>query len=178
MKLGEWPLQWAILLTVGAFIFAGLSMDLFHPLMRASQSHPWSRFIARPSILWASMGTLLICFRTVQWIRYRPSAPAGMGDAPPLTVIIPAYNEGAMVEKTIESVATALYPKGRLEIFVVDDGSRDDTWKYIERAARRFPDLVTPVRFAKNQGKRAALGEGFRRARGEVLVTIDSDSVI
>ena len=83
-----------------------------------------------------------------------------------------------MVEKSIASVAAAHYPHDRLEILVVDDGSKDDTWHYIEQAAARFPGLVTALRHERNQGKRAALATGFRRARGAVLVTIDSDSVI
>jgi hyaluronan synthase len=124
------------------------------------------------------MGTILLVFRTLLWSRYRPFESSGMADAPRMTVIIPAYNEGPMVEKTIDSVAAALYPRDRLEILVVDDGSRDDTWKYIALAARRHPTLVSPIRFPRNQGKRAALAEGFRRARGEVVVTVDSDSVI
>jgi hyaluronan synthase len=95
-----------------------------------------------------------------------------------LTVIIPAYNEGEMVARSIESVVHARYARGRLEVFVVDDGSVDDTWQHIQRVARRFPDVVTPIRLDRNRGKRAALEAGFRRARGEVLVTIDSDSVI
>ena len=134
--------------------------------------------IVRPSILWASMGIVLLGFRTVLWFFYRPFSPAGPADAPFLTVIIPAYNEGPMVEQTIDSVAKADYPADRLEIFVVDDGSKDDTWKYIQAAALRYPNLVTPIRFPQNRGKRAALEAGFRQARGEVAVTIDSDSVI
>jgi hyaluronan synthase len=93
-------------------------------------------------------------------------------------VIIPAYNEGAMVLQSIQSVANAVYPRDRLELFVVDDGSTDDTWRYIRQAAARYPGLVKPIRFRVNRGKRAALGEGFRRAQGEVVVTLDSDSVI
>lgn len=61
---------------------------------------------------------------------------------------------------------------------MVDDGSRDDTWRHIQRAAKRHPKLVTALRLPRNMGKRHALAEGFRRASGEVLVTIDSDSVI
>ena len=95
-----------------------------------------------------------------------------------MTVVIPAYNEGAMVEQSIESVVAARYPRDRLQIVVVDDGSTDDTWKYIQRAAARHPGLVTALRFERNQGKRAALAAGFRAAHGEILVTIDSDSVI
>jgi len=61
---------------------------------------------------------------------------------------------------------------------VVDDGSKDDTWVHIEASAQRHPELVTAIRFPQNRGKRAALEEGFRKSRGEIAVTIDSDSVI
>lgn len=83
-----------------------------------------------------------------------------------------------MVGQTIDSIALADYPRDRLEIFVIDDGSKDDTWDHIFAAAQRHPDLVTPVRFTENRGKRAALEVGFTRAKGEIAVTIDSDSVI
>ena len=104
--------------------------------------------------------------------------PASHEDAPSLTVIIPAYNEGAMVEKSIYSVLAADYPQDRLEVFVIDDGSTDDTWQYIQAVAMEYPHLVTPFRFPKNRGKRAALEKGFRRARGEIVLTVDSDSMI
>ncbi len=93
-------------------------------------------------------------------------------------VIIPAYNEGPMVKKSIDSVAAALFPHDRLEILVVDDGSTDDTWLHIQAAARNYPGLVTPLKFPVNRGKRAALEAGFRRAHGEIVATIDSDSVV
>lgn len=142
------------------------------------EEHRWAAFIVRPSMLWAIMGTILLGFRTLFWLRYRPFPSATMAAAPALTVIIPAYNEGAMVRQSIESAARAAYPRDRLEILVIDDGSADDTWDHIVETARAFPGLVTPIRFPENKGKREALAEGFRRARGEVLVTIDSDSVI
>jgi hyaluronan synthase len=124
------------------------------------------------------MGSILLVFRTVMWFWYKPAASAAWNDAPSVTVIIPAYNEGQMVEKSIDSVAAARYPREKLELIVIDDGSRDDTWHYIMRAALRHPGLVKPLRFTENRGKRAALEEGFRQAGGEIAVTIDSDSVI
>jgi len=131
-----------------------------------------------PGVLWAASGMLLLCVRTVLWFRSGAAPPATLADAPAMTVIIPAYNEGAMVLEAIESAAAAEYPHGRLQILVVDDGSTDDTWEHIGRAAGRRPGLVTAVRFPENRGKRAALEAGFRRASGDVVVTIDSDSVI
>jgi len=164
-----------ILATVVYFTFAG---RLFQPLFQAAKAAHWSKIIVRPSLLWGMMGIVLLTFRTIAWFRYRPFPPVEMADSPSLTVIIPAYNEGPMVRKSIDSVAAALYPHDRLEIFVVDDGSKDDTWLHIQAAAKKHPGLVTPLRFSENRGKRAALEAGFRRARGEIVVTIDSDSVI
>ncbi|TMA42310.1 MAG: glycosyltransferase family 2 protein, partial [Deltaproteobacteria bacterium] len=138
--------------------------------------HAW--IWTRPGVVWATMGLFLLLFRTMLWLRYRPAAAATFADAPPLTVIIPAYNEGPMVARSIESVAAADYPRSRLQIVVVDDGSTDDTWEYVSRAASRDPGLITTIRFAGNRGKRAALEAGFLHARGEIVVTIDSDSVI
>ena len=174
----DWALRGLILLVLGSVLYYSLSSGVFQPLFRAAEKRQWASFIVRPSVLWALMGTVMLCFRTILWFTYRPYPAAEMDDAPPITVIIPAYNEGAMVAETVASVAAAHYPPEHLEIIVVDDGSTDDTWDHIERAASRFPGLVTTVRFPENRGKRAALAEGFRIGRGEVVVTIDSDSII
>lgn len=154
----------------------------FHVIVRrilvlAERQHG-IRALAYFGLFWLGLGFLLIVIRTIFWIFYRPAAPATRESAPSLTVIIPAYNEGAMVLQSIESVAKADYPHDRLEILVVDDGSKDDTWSYISQAADRYPGLVTALRQDRNRGKREALALGFARARGEILVTIDSDSVI
>jgi hyaluronan synthase len=82
------------------------------------------------------------------------------------------------VEKAIYSVAASDYPADRMEIFCIDDGSKDDTWEYIHRAAQSFPGLIETIRFPVNRGKREALYAGFTRGRGEYFVTVDSDSVI
>ncbi len=174
----DWLLRTAIFCGLPLLLYLTIHNGLLRPLLEEAESHQWMRLILRPTILWMVMGTLLLSFRTVCWSRYRPFASATFADAPYLSVIIPAYNEGAMVLRAIESAATAYYPTDRLEIFVVDDGSTDDTWRYISRAAARFPRLVKTVRFPTNRGKRAALAAGFRRCRGSVVVTVDSDSVI
>lgn len=128
--------------------------------------------------------------QSVLWLRYRPFGlprvlgSAGQAAAPPeggwpfVTVVIPAFNEGPMVERSIRSVARSDYPNDKLEIIVVDDGSRDDTFFHMQYLRREFPSLVRLVRFAGNRGKRAALEAGFQAARGEFLVTIDSDSEV
>jgi hyaluronan synthase len=174
----DWLLRGAIVLSLALIVVVTFHGRVFEPLMRSAALHDWASVVVRPSVIWILMGTLLLVFRTALWFSYRPFASASRDSAPRLTVIIPAYNEGAMVAHTIDSVAGADYPHEQLEIFVVDDGSRDDTWEHIQRAAQRHPDIVTTLRFPKNQGKRAALAAGFRRARGDIVVTIDSDCAI
>ncbi len=171
-------LKISIVLSLIALSYFAFYGNIFQPLMGALAARDWNHTLFRPSAIWISMGMLLLGFRTILLFRYREIAPETPASAPKLTVIVPAYNEGAMVAQTIESIAQSDYPHDRLEIFVVDDGSQDDTWEYISSAAKRFPGLVTPLRFTENRGKRAALEAGFIHAQGEIVVTIDSDSVI
>jgi hyaluronan synthase len=168
----------AIFASIGMLAYAALATPLLQPLVDVARREHWSMLWVRPTIIWVSMGLVLLLMRTVLWLLYRPFPAVRHNRAPSLTVLIPAYNEGAMVEETIASVVAADYPHERLQIIALDDGSTDDTWHHIRHAALRFPGLVTPVRLAENQGKRGALAEGFRRATGELIVTIDSDSVI
>lgn len=171
-------LKVAIVLGLGFLLYFAISGSIFRPLLEAAAANDWTRAFVRPSAIWIVMGTVLLGFRTMLLFRYREATAATPQSAPALTVIIPAYNEGPMVGQTIDSIANANYPRDWLEIFVIDDGSRDDTWEHITAAAKRHPLLVTPLRFPENRGKRAALEAGFVRARGEIVVTIDSDSVI
>jgi hyaluronan synthase len=168
----------AIFAGMGALAYAAVATPLLQPLLESAAREEWTRLTVRPMVIWVTMGIGLMIVRTLFWVRYQPFPAATMEDAPSLTVIIPAYNEGAMVEQAIASVASALYPAERLEIIAVDDGSSDDTWTYMRRAARRFPGRVSTVKLAANRGKRGALAEAFRRARGDIVVTIDSDSMI
>jgi hyaluronan synthase len=115
---------------------------------------------------------------SILWMRYRPYVAPEGSTWPRVSVVIPAFNEGPMVERSIRSVARCDYPRELLEIIVVDDGSRDDTFFHIQRLRREHPDLVKLVRFKGNKGKREALCAGFRAATGQILVTIDSDSEI
>ncbi len=176
---GSW-LAWALyaLIACGLVVHFLTSIHFVRSMMASAEGRAWMRLILHASVAWTTLVTILFVFRSALWIFYRPFPSSTLGDAPSLTVVIPAYNEGAMVLKSIESAVSARYPTERLEVLVVDDGSGDDTWEHIRRAADRYPDTVSAVRFPENRGKRAALMAGFERARGEIIVTLDSDSVI
>src|SRR5256885_15861543 len=99
--LGPRVLRGAIALAavaaLGLFLRGGLLAQEHHML----QARGWSRPVV---VLAFALGPLLILFRLLLWVRYRPAAAATRADAPALTVIIPAYNEGEMVNRAIESV--------------------------------------------------------------------------
>jgi glycosyltransferase involved in cell wall biosynthesis len=92
-----------------------------------------------------------------------------------LSVVVPAHNEAAGIMHAIDVIATTLASCGmRLEIIVVDDGSRDATFERVKE--RSIADgRVKGLRFTRNFGKEAALLAGLRVANGEAVVTIDSD---
>ncbi len=88
----------------------------------------------------------------------------------PVSVVIPAYNERAGIERCLRSMADSHYPD--LEIIMVDDGSTDGT----AEVARGLGLPVTVVTQA-NSGKAAALSTGVSRAHHDVLVFADGDTV-
>jgi hyaluronan synthase len=159
------------------FLVLAVKFGSFHAYVQLLSRQTYTSFLPALGAVYALVMLIFQLGRTILWSRYKPYPPAA-GPLPSLTVIIPAYNEGAMVEKAIAAVAVSDYPAHRLEIICIDDGSTDDTWSYIQRAQRRYPHLLKLIRFPVNRGKKEGLYAGFTRGRGEVFVTIDSDSII
>ena len=96
-------------------------------------------------------------------------------DQPVLSVVVPMYDEEDVLPMFFERMHPLLDGLGvSYELVVVDDGSRDRTAALLLEAARDWPQLRI-VRLLRNSGHQAALSAGFRRARGEFLVTIDAD---
>ncbi len=94
--------------------------------------------------------------------------------APGVSVIVPAFNEEKVIVQTIASLLNQVYA-GDLEIVVVDDGSSDDTIAICEEAYGGHPS-VTIYRKA-NGGKASALNFGIERARHEVVIGLDADTL-
>jgi hyaluronan synthase len=163
-----------LLLALAALALKCGSFRVYLELLR---SQTYAAFLPALGAGYTLLMLVLQGWRTILWACYRPYPLSG-APLPSLTVVIPAYNEGQMVELALFSVAQADYPPDRLEIICVDDGSTDDTWVYIDQARKRFPHLIKAIRFPENRGKKQALYAGFQAARGDVLVTVDSDSVI
>jgi glycosyltransferase involved in cell wall biosynthesis len=90
---------------------------------------------------------------------------------PPLTVLIPVYNEERTIDELLRRVAAGPYPDK--EVIVIDDGSSDATPRLLEPWADRPGFRI--LRHAKNQGKGAAVRTGLAHARGEVTIIQDAD---
>lgn len=124
------------------------------------------------------LGLVLLLWQVVFALRYKPFARVSDEQLPTLTVVIPAYNEGSQILDTVRSVMNSEYPKDRVQLICVDDGSKDDTWKWMNVAHDEFPGCVELIKQPMNMGKREALMAGFNKATGEVIITLDSDSEV
>lgn len=92
-----------------------------------------------------------------------------------LSVIIPAYNEQENIEKTAQTIYGILEKENiPCEIIFVDDGSRDDTWKIIDRLTEEN-DSIRGLKFSRNFGKEGALFAGLGACTGDCAVFIDCD---
>jgi len=127
--------------------------------------------------LWAFMivATALVLVRTLIVIylayRFRSSPPADFAE--PVSVVIAAYNEGKVIDATLQSLLKTDY-QGELEVVVIDDGSRDDTAVEVEKVAAT-DGRVRLIR-QQNRGKARALQRGVAAARNELIVFIDADT--
>lgn len=112
------------------------------------------------------------------YFRYKPISSVTNEELPTCTVIVPAYNEGKQVWATLMSLAKSDYPADKLQLLAIDDGSKDDTWNWMQKAKQDLGDRVSIYQQPENKGKRHALYRGFNIGTGEVFVTVDSDSEV
>ncbi len=112
------------------------------------------------------------------YLRYKTVASVSDTELPLCTVIVPAYNEGELVYKTLHSLAESDYPAEKLQIISIDDGSKDDTWQWMQLAKEELGNRISIYQQPKNKGKRHALYKGFKLGMGDVFITVDSDSIV
>ena len=92
-----------------------------------------------------------------------------------VSIVVPLFNEDESLSELcawIEKVVTAHHFS--YEIILVDDGSIDESWQVIETLSEANPQ-IKGIKFQRNYGKSAALNEGFKAAKGDVVITMDAD---
>ncbi|MGB5188709.1 glycosyltransferase [Robiginitalea sp.] len=117
-------------------------------------------------------------FILYRYFTYKPIASVSDEELPNVTIIVPAYNEGKQVYATLKSLAASDYPSEKIQMISIDDGSKDDTWAWMQEAKEELGDQVDIYQQPKNMGKRHALYRGFNLGTGDVFVTVDSDSEV
>lgn len=117
-------------------------------------------------------------YNVILYFKYKPIESVSDEELPTVTVIVPAYNEGKLVYDTLLSVAGSDFPEQKMQLLAIDDGSKDDTWFWMQQAKKKLGDRVTIFQQPENKGKRHALYRGFNLGTGEIFVTIDSDSIV
>jgi poly-beta-1,6-N-acetyl-D-glucosamine synthase len=140
----------------------------------------WALFIA-VSLLLIFLILLVIRYFLLMWLGFlhhmeEQTAADLPRDAilPPVTIIVPAYNEGAVIEGAIRSLLEVDYPAA--EILIVDDGSTDNTREVVSALEGRYGDLTVRLVGKVNGGKASALNVGIALARYQFVLCMDADS--
>jgi biofilm PGA synthesis N-glycosyltransferase PgaC len=136
------------------------------------------------AIFFAAVGlryTVLICFSFMEHIdnqMFEKNCANNARDVvrPFISIVIPAFNEGLVIEQALRSLLRIDYPN--YEILVIDDGSTDDTYERARGIARQEKKISIRVFAKPNGGKSDALNFGIARSRGEFVLNMDGDTVL
>jgi poly-beta-1,6 N-acetyl-D-glucosamine synthase len=126
------------------------------------------------------LAILFIRYFTLLWFGYLQHAERNVasrepeGELPPVSILIPAYNEAEVIGQAIESLLQLDYPT--YEVIVVDDGSTDDTLEVARPWEGRASGVEVRVLTKRNGGKASALNAGIARSRYPFVMCMDADS--
>jgi hyaluronan synthase len=112
---------------------------------------------------------------------FHKSLPYDDSYEPTISFVVPAKNEGDNIAQTLQRFVEVNYPKEKIEVITINDGSTDNTVDEMYRMQRELgKDLVRfeVVDWKENKGKREGMAEGVKRATGDIIIFIDSDSFI
>ncbi|MCX6560721.1 MAG: glycosyltransferase [Candidatus Aminicenantes bacterium] len=170
----------AIIICSALILISALKLHLFAYWADFLRSSKFLRIATYPLLFSAVSVFSALALQTFLWAKYKPMKVLREEDTPwpTVTVIMAALNEQDLVTRAIDSVFAGNYPKDKLELICVNDGSTDLTLTYMQRARQKYGDRLKVISFRKNLGKRKALYVGIKSAKGDVVVTFDSDSLL
>ncbi len=166
------------LLLFGAASLFYFLQPYFEEIHLERMNTPWGITLMITGISLLIIKISFIVYILFLYLRYKVINPVADEQLPSCTVIVPAYNEGELVYKTLHSLAESDYPVDKLQIISIDDGSQDDTWQWMKKAKDELGDRVAIYQQPENKGKRHALYRGFNLGTGDVFITVDSDSIV
>lgn len=133
------------------------------------------------ALLWSSY--LISLYFAIFWFlvlmdREQKPRASKLKKYPKVSIVIPAYNEERNIIKTLKSLTRLAYPKNRLEIIVVNDGSTDNTKSLVSKFMAENKAFDIKLINKKNEGKGAALNDSLKVAKGEFFICLDADSIV
>ncbi|OBY80487.1 glycosyl transferase family 2 [Paenibacillus sp. KS1] len=106
--------------------------------------------------------------------------PEIKGEAPFVSIMVPAHNEGKVITKTVESLLALDYPHDRYEIIVINDNSSDNSSELLGDLQRKHDGrnliVINTDAVTGGKGKSNALNIGFKQSRGELIAIYDADN--
>ncbi|MHA8083335.1 glycosyltransferase family 2 protein [Aquirufa sp. A-Brett2-15D] len=92
-----------------------------------------------------------------------------------LSIVVPLYNEAESLPELCSWIDRVMKENAfSYEMIFVNDGSNDNSWEVLKQLSTQYSSLLA-ISFARNYGKSAALHEGFSKASGQVVITMDAD---
>jgi len=172
-------LRYAVALALLFLGITGLSLGLYELLRDAKLDLPSAFVRVSMWALFVFLVLLILRYVGLLWFSYLNHLERNDGETlrlPPVTILVPAYNEGAVIQGSIRSLLELDYP--RYEILVIDDGSKDDT--YVKAAAYEGDRGKATVRVITkpNGGKARALNTGIATASHDFILCMDGDSAL
>lgn len=169
-----------IIVCSALILITAFKLDLFAYWADFLRSSKFLRIATYPLIFSAVTVFSALTLQTFLWSRYKPFTVLKDEDTPwpKVTVITAALNEQDLIEQAIDSVFASNYPKDKLTVVCINDGSTDLTLHHMNRARQKYAGRMDVVSFRKNLGKRKALYAGIKKAKGDIIVTFDSDSLM
>ncbi len=115
-------------------------------------------------------------FFLVTFLRFRGKGEEKLKKTPKITLVMPAYNEADHLEESVNSVMKLDYPKNKVQVIIVDDGSTDNTLDIAKALSKKYKRIK--VLHKKNEGKAAALNYGIKRVKTELTALLDADTIL
>ncbi len=92
-----------------------------------------------------------------------------------LSIVVPLYNEAESLPELCSWIDRVMKENAfSYEMIFVNDGSNDNSWEVLKQLSTQYSTIIA-ISFARNYGKSAALHEGFSKASGQVVITMDAD---
>ncbi len=123
---------------------------------------------------------LLISSYCYAWMKMKTPVFSEESLSAAVSILIAARNEETSIDKCIQSVLQQTYPSQYIEIIIIDDASEDATNEKVRAYCKQYEyiKLITLNNNPEKKGKKYALAEGVRQAKGELIITTDADCVM